>query len=453
MWTQSFVIVLFALGFFSVLSDAQYSYYVSASRGDDSNPGTDSQPLKTVQHLIENIDFFNGTTTIYIEEGNYSVIYNSPISRAAITFISSTTPATFTNFNLNIGGTSSSLIFSNIYFYNYVFIQTGRDSTIKITQCSFYSSEVTLNTAQLTVNGAGGKTYFSYSRNIAFQNLEFLDLSDTDFVNNTGSTAGALTLMYTATGPQSSFRNVNFVYNRVVNNNPPAILIDSSVPNSINFTGVGFKCNYRFVNGEITYPPPVSVVTSINIVVVSATNGECPIACSSGSTPSPSNLFKCVPTQVISCRPGQYYDNGSCLSCKAGTYNNINGSTSCIPCTPPTVQPNESSTECIPCGPGRYYINQTLCGVCPRGTYEQDGVCRSCPYKIFKNSRSGETDCDRWQATGIVIVIAIVLGILSLLCLIITLLLSRGLRLNRKERNYAQMKDRKREQERTNREA
>eukprot|EP01121_Diplochlamys_sp_Union-15-3_P020491 TRINITY_DN8003_c0_g1_i2.p1 TRINITY_DN8003_c0_g1~~TRINITY_DN8003_c0_g1_i2.p1 ORF type:complete len:495 (-),score=35.22 TRINITY_DN8003_c0_g1_i2:13-1497(-) len=485
MWTQnSFVIVLLALSLFSVLSAGQSDtvfYYISATRGNDSNVGTiQAQPFQTVQRFIDNLSSLSGSIKLLIDGGNYSVFYNSPSSRATILTFSlwSEGSVTFTDFNFSIGGTSSIvLIFEDISFTNNVFITTGRESTVNIKQCLISSSVVSvyastviisnsaISNSRVTVSVSNGgqnspESYMSVtgskfysSRDITFRELSTLDIKSTNFSDNTGEKAGALTLIYTV--PQNStFQNVNFVNNGVVNNATPAISI--TYPDTpdffVRFNNVYFNCNYRLVSAERTFPPPVSGLNQQNIEVISVRTGQCKINCSNGAIASENDLYSCAPVQVISCTAGQYSRNGVCTPCPPGTYKNLNGSGSCIVCEPPTFQPNASSTGCVPCGPGSYYINSTVCGLCPRGTYEQDGVCRRCPYKLFKNSRTGETDCDRWQATGIVIVIAIVLGFLSILCLIITLLLSRGLRLDRKERNYSQMKDRKAE-ERTNREA
>lgn len=81
---------------------------------------------------------------------------------------------------------------------------------------------------------------------------------------------------------------------------------------------------------------------------------------------------------VMLCSPGFYILNGSCVPCKAGTYNEELGATKCIECPLGTFNSNigvSSNLMCLPCPSGTYSANvgASYCVECPISYYCPSG--------------------------------------------------------------------------------
>jgi hypothetical protein len=117
------------------------------------------------------------------------------------------------------------------------------------------------------------------------------------------------------------------------------------------------------------------------------------------------------------CSIGEYWNNGTCSTCPAGSFCPGDGTkTGCPAGTYSTITGASSSTVCLPCPAGSYSSSgDASCSLCPAGTYSttarsalcskcQPGTyssttgatsastCTACPYGTFA-SQSGSTLC------------------------------------------------------------
>ena len=123
--------------------------------------------------------------------------------------------------------------------------------------------------------------------------------------------------------------------------------------------------------------------------------------CRQGSYPDPA--FECTPKNCtgscLPCRAGTYQmsigvvSEAGCIPCKPGTFSSITGATACTRCGPGKFSAavgSSSSSECISCPAGSVSaLNTTACWVCQTGNTSIGSVsernCTICVAGIFLN--------------------------------------------------------------------
>lgn len=105
--------------------------------------------------------------------------------------------------------------------------------------------------------------------------------------------------------------------------------------------------------------------------------------------------------QCIPCAPGSYQDitdANQCKPCPIGQYTNSEGSISCNACDPGTFADIEGSTSCTLCMAGSYQdgFGQSICKLCEPGSannFNGAASCDVCPAGRFA-ANSGQLNCE-----------------------------------------------------------
>ena len=114
-----FAVLLFAVYFLSAANCLAAVYYLDAAAGNDSNPGTSSQPWRTIQRALPNYSASPVTAagdTVIIAAGNYgSVSYSSGSSRSSYITYQAADPANKPRFtSVSISSANAYLKFRNM---------------------------------------------------------------------------------------------------------------------------------------------------------------------------------------------------------------------------------------------------------------------------------------------------------------------------------------------------
>ena len=146
--------------------------YVSPEGNDDKNGSSWDNAVKTISHAIEIVP---SGGVIYIADGTYNVTSQITISKP-ITIIGNGTKTVITN---NRGGYGVFTVKNNVSFYN----------------CAFVNSTADYGGAIYNVDGESSVIGCSFINNTAIQggaiyNLGDLNVSNSAFINNTGSKSG-----------------------------------------------------------------------------------------------------------------------------------------------------------------------------------------------------------------------------------------------------------------------
>ena len=121
-------------------------------------------------------------------------------------------------------------------------------------------------------------------------------------------------------------------------------------------------------------------------------------------------LRECVLTGPTDCPAGRYYDDGQCLACEAGKYQNNTGARSsgdCIACQAGKYSNSSAATTtgvCISCATGKYSnsLSSTSCSECQTRSFTDttgNTACRACSGGKY-NWNTGATICIDCQPPG-----------------------------------------------------
>ena len=180
------------------------------------------------------------------------------------------------------------------------------------------------------------------------------------------------------------------------------------------------KCvrNCGTTKNDVCSSPPC-----VNSTRNDSTKGKCfgKDHCSNHGNPKPDGTCACtggrIGAKCSQCGKGHFEENGRCVKCDPGFYQDKvgqKGRNSCKPCPAGHVSGSPGAERCSPCPPGKFQegsnriscrlcnkgyhqpsAGQTSCTICPANKYQdQKGqtYCKNCEYPTMRSGR-GATRC------------------------------------------------------------